>query len=198
MTYRAQPQSNSPVRGKSGPEAFGAAPAKQLCYERFCADVAALVPALRRRASRCCGASDALDLVQITCERALSRWHQWSGNTPLEHWVGKIFTNALRDHWRSSYASLEATGYRLDEVVADSGAFDNDERVFADQVIAAIQGLPGAQRQALMLVAFEGMTYSEAAEALIVPLGTVMSRLARAREALRAKIVGAPRDAERR
>lgn len=141
------------------------------------------LPRLRGFALSYCGArADAEDAVQSTCERALKRWQQWNGRGALEHWLLKILVNAWRDEKR----------YRQVRAPAGDAAFDWQENpgagaetaLYLEQVRGEIMRLPDGQREVLVLVAGQGLSYKEAAELLNIPLGTVMSRLARARRTL--------------
>lgn len=146
------------------------------------------LPRLRSFALSYCGSRpDAEDAVQLTCERALKHWQQWNGDGALEHWLLKILVNAWRDEQR--YRQIRSgRSLTLTEPQEDKDA-DAETRMYLDQVRAEILRLPDGQRQVLVLVAGEGLSYRETADILNIPLGTVMSRLARARQALIA-IVG--------
>jgi len=76
------------------------------------------------------------------------------------------------------------------ETVADPAARTPEEDVMNQQIVSAVQRLPEAQRVVMLLVAVEGLSYNEAAEALNVPIGTIMSRLSRARQAIGALFDG--------
>jgi RNA polymerase sigma-70 factor (ECF subfamily) len=130
---------------------------------------------------------DAEDLVQHTCVRALERQHQLrADSSPLSWmfaiahsiWLNEIRARSIRG--RTHVAWDDA----LLEIVADPSARPPDVQLMYRQIIRAVAQLPEAQRAALLLVAIEGLTYSEAAAALGVPIGTVMSRLARARRSI--------------
>jgi RNA polymerase sigma-70 factor (ECF subfamily) len=147
------------------------------------------IPKLRRFAlSYCDTPPDADDAVQLTCERALRRWQQWAGHGALEHWLVKILVNAWRDERRSRRLRAGPTLSSLPEPEdADS---DAAERLYCEQVRGEMQRLPDGQRDVLWLVAAEGFSYQETAEALDIPIGTVMSRLCRARQALTTRLGG--------
>lgn len=144
-----------------------------------------MLPRLRGFARSYCGtAADADDAVQLTCERALQRWQQWNGDGALEHWLLKILINAWRDErrYRNVRAGFGATPIEL----AQDGERDAEATLYLDQVRAEILRLPDGQRETLLLVVSEGLSYKQTAEVLGVPIGTVMSRLARARQQLAA------------
>ena len=120
------------------------------------------------------------DLVQATCVRALERSSQFAIGTRLDRWLFTI----LRSIWINQLrAQRIRTGHGLvdaDKVlVTDSDEIETN--ILAGQVLKHALELPEAQREALLLVCVEGLTYQEAADVLNVPIGTVMSRLAAAR-----------------
>jgi RNA polymerase sigma-70 factor, ECF subfamily len=147
-----------------------------------------LLPRLWTFALRIAGnRHDAEDLVQHTCVRALERQHQLKADTSPLSWVyaiaHSIWLNEVRARsirGRTNVAWDDA----LLEVVADPAARTPEKDVMNRQIIEAVARLPEAQRSTLLLVAVEGLTYQEAAVALDVPIGTVMSRLARARRSI--------------
>lgn len=141
------------------------------------------LPRLRGFALSYCGTpADADDAIQLTCERALARWTQWSGQGSIDHWLIKILVNAWRDECRLRRVRA---GPDLDSIEEPAGAqADAADSLFLDQVRAEILRLPPSQREVLLLVAGEGLSYKKTAELLAIPVGTVMSRLARARQAL--------------
>lgn len=157
-----------------------------------------LLPRLRRFARGITGdAHDADDMVQIALERALARsaqfreGHAGEGHAGEDHaggvhgldaWVFGIVRNAWLDELRARQRrgrmlAPEALGEHVGE-----SPFEG--RVAAMSVEAAMMRLPEEQRAAVMLVLVEGLAYKEAAAALEVPIGTLTSRLARARTAL--------------
>ena len=146
-----------------------------------------MLPRLRGLALSYCGSlPDAEDTVQQTCERALRHWRQWRGSGELEHWLLKILVNAWRDERR--YRLLRSPdGASRDEPLQALGS-DAETEAYLDQVRAQILRLPSGQREVLLLVAGEGLSYKEAALVLGVPVGTIMSRLARARQTLLAAL----------
>ncbi len=153
-------------------------------------EMAALVPRLRRFALGLTRAADqADDLVQATCERAIRSLGGFTPGTRLDSWMYRIMQNlhrnALRDHavrMRHAEQAGAAGEPRLDG--AGAAAARSDLRT----VGAALDRLDPEQRAALVLVGVEGFSYQEAAEILDVPIGTVTSRLARARLRLRAAL----------
>ena len=147
-------------------------------------DLLAALPRLRRFARSLTGnRQDGDDLMQNTVERALQRgWPK--GVEPLA-WLFKVCKNLWIDELRSRAVRVKAAQTReLDEEPTVSG----EEVVHAELGLRAVERalatLAPEQRAVLTLVAVEGLSYREAAEVLDTPIGTVMSRLARARAAL--------------
>jgi RNA polymerase sigma-70 factor, ECF subfamily len=130
---------------------------------------------------------DAEDLVQRACVRALERAHQLRPGTAPLSWMFSIvhstWINELRARSVRSRSSMQWDDALL-ETVADPAARSPEDHVMNGQIIEAVSHLPEAQRVVMLLVAVEGLSYSEAAEVLEVPVGTVMSRLSRARQAI--------------
>jgi len=145
----------------------------------------ALLPRLWRFALRLAAdRHDAEDLVQRACVRALERRHQLKPGTSALSWmfsiIHSVWLNEVRSRQIRSRASIQWTE-DMAETIADASAADPERDTLHAQVIAAVDKLPDAQRAVMLLVAVEGLSYSEAADALDIPIGTVMSRLARAR-----------------
>ena len=148
-----------------------------------------LLPRLRRFARSLAGDPAAADdLVQAALERALRRWGSRDA-AALQPWLFSILYRQFIDEQRR--------GRRWQRLLALLGAQDapsapSPEQIHADRLqLAAFARLPAEQR-ALLLVAVEGFSYREAADTLGVPIGTVMSRLSRARDRLRVAADEAP------
>lgn len=144
----------------------------------------ALIPRLRQFARSLCGdGSAADDLVQATLERALRGWSSRHTRQALQPWLFSILYRQFIDERRRAkrWARL------LEQVgLAQDAHAPSAERVSEGRAaLAAFARLSEEQRALLMLVSVEGFSYREAADTLGVPIGTVMSRLARAREKLR-------------
>ena len=143
------------------------------------------VPRLRRYAvALLADRARADDLVQDTLERALGRLHLWQSGTDMRRWLFTIMHNlhvnaVRRSIRRGSETTLEDAEDRLVQ-----SASQHDSMAVRD-LNAALQSLPAEQVEVLLLVALEGLAYREVAQILDIPLGTVMSRLSRARQALR-------------
>jgi RNA polymerase sigma-70 factor, ECF subfamily len=147
----------------------------------------ALRPRLHRLAQAWChDAALADDLVQDTLARALSRGEQLRDAQAMEGWLFSILNNVWRDHLRARREHLDVD--ELDEVIwcdAPGPEQRYATRQTGRRVRDAIARLPLGQRQVVTLVDLEECAYAEVARILDVPVGTVMSRLARARQALK-------------
>jgi RNA polymerase sigma-70 factor (ECF subfamily) len=144
-----------------------------------------LLPRLWRFALRLAGDQhDAQDLVQRACARALECRHQLRPGTSPLSWVFSIvhsvWLNEMRARQIRDRASL-AWAEELANSLAGPVGLNPEMDLLHQRIIAAVSRLPDAQRGVMLLVTIEGLTYQEAAEALDVPVGTVMSRLASAR-----------------
>lgn len=145
--------------------------------------IVALLPRLHRFAltlTRNRDESD--DLVQATVERALRRLDSWKEDTRLDSWMFKIMQNLWIDQIRSRRSKgSEAPLSELDSVVGEEGEAQMDARSALRSTLQAIMRLPEEQRAVLLLIVVEDLSYREAADVLNIPIGTVMSRLSRAR-----------------
>ncbi len=155
--------------------------------------IVALLPRLRRFAfSLTSNLADADDLVQSACERALSREDQWHPGTRLDSWMFRIIhtlridqTRSMRErkpHLPLEEATLRSTGNNEKNRI--------EAKITLDHVIKVMQRLPENDRLILSLVCVEGQSYKDAAATLQVPIGTIMSRLARARRKLYTMVRG--------
>ena len=152
------------------------------------------IPRLRRYARALLGDRYAADdLVQDTLERAWNKFHLWRPGSDLRAWLFAIMHNVFVNQVRSKRSEIERTMEELPEV--PMRATQSDALEIAD-VGRALRALPDDQREVLLLVAIEEMTYVEASRALEVPIGTVMSRLSRGRERMRRLIAGAQQAVE--
>lgn len=147
------------------------------------AELIRLLPRLRRFALGLTGnPEDADDLVQAACERALNRLHQWRPGTRLDSWMFRIVQTTRIDEIRRTKRRGHAADPSEIEAAADPGAHRVGEgKMMLSQVTEALERLPPEQRAVLTLVGVEQYSYKEAADLLEIPIGTVMSRLARAR-----------------
>lgn len=147
----------------------------------------AMLPRLRRFAYSLTGTmDDADDLTQSVCEKALTRLHQFTPGTRLDSWLFRIavtvWTDRKRYHSRRPTAGdpAELEGYGYDARIHEG----MEARMDLEIVRKEVQRLPSEQQVVLSLVTIDGMSYQEAADVLDIPIGTVMSRLARARKRL--------------
>jgi RNA polymerase sigma-70 factor, ECF subfamily len=123
------------------------------------------------------------DLVQATCLRAIERADQFVPGTRVDRWLFAI----LRSIWLNQLRSQrirEGGGFVDVDSLTTDGEREIEMNITASQVLRTIDRLPEAQRETVLLVYGEGYSYAEAAAALGVPIGTVMSRLAAGRAAL--------------
>lgn len=145
-----------------------------------------LLPRLRRLARALAGqVADADDLVQVVLERALTRAGQWRPDAPLDKWVFAIARNAWRDELRARGRSQNLFAPEEAGITAVDGSSAPVQKL---ELAAAMAALLPDHREVVALVLIEGMSYAEAAELLEVPVGTVTSRLARARAILQAHL----------
>jgi len=150
------------------------------------------IPRLRRYArSLVFDASSADDLVQTTLERALAHWHQFDQQRDILVWTLSIAHNAFMDERRRERRMGLADPREARAAVDNLQAPGNDVGLRLD-LVAALSQLPLEQRQPLLLVTLEQLSYAECAELLRIPVGTVMSRISRARAALRDLLDGHP------
>jgi RNA polymerase sigma-70 factor (ECF subfamily) len=148
-------------------------------------DIEAEIPRLRRYAralTRDLAAAD--DLVQDCLTRALGRLHLWQAGTDLRAWLFTILHNQYVSHIRRKVREGAAVGLSEREPLLTHAA-QQGKRLELRDLERAIAKLPDIQRSVVLLVGLEGMGYEEVARVLGVPVGTVRSRLARARGALR-------------
>jgi RNA polymerase sigma-70 factor (ECF subfamily) len=151
-----------------------------------------LLPRLRRFACGLTGSMDeGDDLVQATCERAIRNLDKWQPGTRLDSWMFRIAQNLRLNRLRS----MQTRNRHLRPVVTDDQATSDgvrtaESRLTLESVRHFVGRLPEEQRAILLLVCVEGLSYKEVSDALDVPMGTVTSRLARARLALRAFMTG--------
>jgi RNA polymerase sigma-70 factor (ECF subfamily) len=151
----------------------------------FLDEIEGCVPGLRRYARALTRNADrADDLVQDCIERALRKQGLFRPTGPMQAWLYRMLLNLYRN-------GLRQTKRRGDHVSIDALLIEpsvpapQPGRIALAEMSRAIDQLPDDQREALLLVVLEGMSYEEAAQILEIPAGTLMSRLSRARTALR-------------
>ena len=155
----------------------------------FSLELIALLPRLRRYARLLTGDRHAADdLVQDTLERAWARHLQWRPGSDLRAWMFSIMHNRRVDLARGErFSPLEHAG---EPIADDPPSGEAATPVEPLDLQRAFDRLGAEHRQVLTLVAVEQLSYEETAQALGVPIGTVMSRLSRARQKLRIELAG--------
>lgn len=151
----------------------------------------AFLPNMRRFAlSLSRNATLADDLVQLACERALASAGSFQPGTRFDAWIFRIVRNLWIDQIRrEKTAGRQDDIHDLQDTLTATGGSEAEDKLMLSDTWRAISALPPDQREVLILVCVEELSYRDAADALEVPIGTVMSRLARARINL-AKAVG--------
>ena len=140
-------------------------------------------------------AADADDLVQETMLKAYRSWHQYEKGTNAKGWLLTILRNSFINEYRRRTRHPETVDVDTIEPFAVFGEVQDDDpqgaffdRIVDDEVLKAIDELPEAFRETLVLSDVEGLSYQEIGKILGVPVGTVKSRLFRARQALQGKL----------
>jgi RNA polymerase sigma-70 factor (ECF subfamily) len=139
---------------------------------------------------------EAEDLVQETYARAFRAWRSFEPGTNLRAWLFRILTNLNIDRGRKLQRTpdtqpLEETDYflynKLEEAASDQNVDERRvvERLSQDDAVTALADLPHDFRDVVLLVDLADFTYSDAAQILDIPIGTVMSRLHRGRRILK-------------
>jgi RNA polymerase sigma-70 factor (ECF subfamily) len=153
--------------------------------------IAALLPRLRRFGRTLARTrEDADDLVQMAIEKALTRTDQWTPGTRLDSWMFRIMQTTWIDEVRAR--ARRGQTFVPEEEGEHVGVTSHDAQMDAMAVRKAVARLGDDQRAVVGLVLVEGLAYQEAAGVLGIPVGTLTSRLARAREALQMMLGGAP------
>jgi RNA polymerase sigma-70 factor (ECF subfamily) len=143
------------------------------------------LPHLRRFARALSGdAALADDLVQDCVERALKKQHLYDSTRPLRAWLYAILRNIHISHWRQASPWGNLKNIEDLEGFEGSVAADQEQNLSLSLITDALDHLPPQHREVLVLISLEEVSYREAAEILGVPIGTVMSRLSRARTTL--------------
>jgi len=151
-------------------------------------DLVSLLPRLRRFALATTNSRhEAEDLLQTAVERALRHETSWQQGTRLDSWMFKIMQNLWLDELRAHRRKTEPLDDAVD-LVGEDGRESMTHQLQFEEARAALQSLPDDQRAVIALVVLDGMSYRQTANALNIPVGTVMSRLARGRVALAARL----------
>jgi len=152
-----------------------------------------LIPRLRRYARALVGdRATADDLVQDTLERAWAKLHLYRRGTDLRAWLFTVMHNVHVNRVRAA----RITDPLEDEMPELAQRAPQGDALLVRDLDRAITRLPAEQRAVLLLVTLEEMSYEQVAGALGIPIGTVMSRLSRARDKLRAMMLGQPATAK--
>lgn len=164
-------------------------------FEQLQHELPKLLPRLWRFAFRLTAdKADAEDLVQRCWLRALERRDQWRSQRPSLSWLFSVMHSIWLNELRARQCKRKWTDeWDQDQIEQchDTHTGGPEEHALYRQVVALVETLPEEQRSVLLLVAVEGLSYKEAAEVLAIPLGTVMSRLARARIAIGKRVLEA-------
>lgn len=140
---------------------------------------------MRRYATVLCGSSaDAEELVQDTLVQALENSHSWDSKRELRKWLFAIMHNAFVSKVRRRQTLQRIITLQTDTMHKQSDP-NQLARLELSETLKALYELPDEQKEAIILISLEGMNYVDAAKLLDIPVGTLMSRLARGREALR-------------
>jgi RNA polymerase sigma-70 factor, ECF subfamily len=178
------------VAGKSTERSEGAGRVTDLV--QFRKDLVHYLPRLRRFALTLTrNADDADDLVQTACERAILKRDQWQEGSRLDSWLYTMMRNLWISEIRKRKVRMgegqidaEESG-QLVETVGPS------DQTYGNQLMAIVKSLPEGLSSVLLLVSIEGHTYQEAADILDIPIGTVMSRMSKARQVMKARLADA-------
>jgi RNA polymerase sigma-70 factor (ECF subfamily) len=158
-----------------------------VAHEVVIAELPGLLPRLWRYALVLSRNPDvAEDLVQATCVRALEKSAQFVVGTRLDRWLFTILRSIWINQLRAQRVRTGAGVVDAERELVTDGLRDIETNILAVQTFERVLALPEGQRETLLLVYVEGLTYREAAEVLDVPIGTIMSRLAAARVKLSA------------
>ena len=156
-------------------------------------ELIAVLPRLRRFArSLARGDPDVGDdIAQAAIERALSAMGRFTPGSRLDSWMYKIAQNIWIDRMRSERShGTSVSDEVLQSVAGDDGRRVTEAHLTMEATRAAIEELPDDQRSLVMMVLVDGLSYRDAAEAHSIPIGTVMSRIHRARATLEVKVFG--------
>jgi RNA polymerase sigma-70 factor, ECF subfamily len=155
----------------------------------FRRELIALLPRLRRFARTLAqSAADADDLVQTVCERAIRRADQWQDGTRLDSWLFTMMRNLWISELRSRKVRLGEGHVEASEADELHTKVAGDDQMYGGQIMAMVRSLPDGYATTLLLVAVEGWSYQEAADLMEVPIGTVMSRMSKARQLMKDKL----------
>ncbi len=167
-----------------------------LAPEPFRRQLLQALPRVRRYArSLTFDSQQADDLAQTTVERALSHWHQFDQRRDMVVWLLAIAHNAFMDLRRRDGRMVWDDPAELQRMQDEQSLDDRDRMALRVDLLAALRRLSTDMREPLLLVCVEQLSYAEVAAVLAIPVGTVMSRVFRARAAMRQLLEGGPRPA---
>ena len=150
----------------------------------FDRELVALLPNLQRYALSLCHSREiAEELVQVTCQKAISSKSSFQLGTRMDAWLFRILKNSWIDFARKN--RTEGIKVEIDDafdVSGEDGEQTTQTHILLKEAFTQIEKLPEDQREVLLLICVEELSYKEAAEVLGLPIGTIMSRLARARK----------------
>ena len=153
------------------------------------AGLAGLLPRLRRFGIALTGSSsDADELVQNACERVLRRSGQLRDQTRMDAWIYGIMRNLWIDEIRHRRVRRHDELTAAAGVIGDEGEANAESRLTLGLVRRVLGDMPADHRTILVLVCVDGLSYREVSEVLDIPIGTVMSRLSRARAELHERL----------
>ncbi len=153
-------------------------------------EIVAVIPRLRRFARGLTGnQSDADDLVQVALEKALTRLHQFKPGTRLDSWLYRIVQTSFLDERRKAQRrEVDMEQEQLENTPSIASQEYSERNAGIADIDRALAQLPDEQRLIVVAVLVEGHSYRDAADMMGLPIGTVMSRLSRARKALQAAL----------
>ena len=162
----------------------------------FRQDLVRLLPRLRRFALTLTrNRDDGDDLVQSACERAIQRASLWQPGTRLDSWLYTMMRNIWVSEVRSRRVRVGQGQVDAADAVELSTHVGAADHIYGNQLIGMVMSLPEGLSATLLLVSVEGHSYQETATILDIPIGTVMSRMSRARQLMKdllANTGGAP------
>lgn len=158
-------------------------------FDHVRANLISVLPRLQRYARNLTpSTADADDLLQATSERVLSRWNQFKAGSDFDRWAFTIMHSIRSNQLRAESVRYGHGQQDAAETLVAPESDSPERNKTHQQVLDTIDRLPDGQRQVMLLVYVEGFSYSAAADMLDVPIGTVMSRIGRARTKLAADL----------
>lgn len=171
---------------------FGRGEENGMLPEQFKSELISLLPRLKRYAITLTRSTpDADDLVQEVCMNALRKWEQYDATQPLDRWLFTILRNQWISEIRKRKVRVGQGQVPAEDALELSSDNNADDAILVKQVQGKILNLPSELSQPLLLVCAEGYSYLEASNFLKIPIGTVMSRIHRARKIISAEFEGA-------